>query len=96
MREQYQHEARRLRCYEKSSDTQILQEIDRNIHTYLTSWHELKNILKTLPPSDVDHTMGKHLMQWKARRVVDLLEDWKMVKKGCVNDSFTCLFTTRW
>lgn len=96
LREQYQHEVRRLRHYEISSDTQILEEIDRDINTYLTTWNELKRILRTLPPSHINHTMGEHLLQWKARRIVDLLEDWRVVKQGRVNHNFTCLFNTRW
>jgi hypothetical protein len=96
LREQYQHEVRCLRCYEISSDTQILEEIDRDINTYLTTWNELKHILRTLPPSHINHTMGEHLLQWKARRIVDLLEDWRVVKQGRVNHNFTCLFHTCW
>ncbi|KAF8170967.1 hypothetical protein BJ912DRAFT_933030 [Pholiota molesta] len=96
LREQYQYEACRLQRYEKSTDTQILQEIDRDIHTYLTSWEELKHILDGTNLSHVDRKMGEHQMQWKARRVVDLLEDWKAVKKGRVDYAFTCLYTARW
>lgn len=97
LREQHQHEVRRLQRYDKLSDTEFMQEIDRDINTYLTSWHELRRILKTLPSnSHMDRTMGESLMQWKARRVVDLLEDWKVVKKGRADSQFICHFNTRW
>ncbi|KAF8170554.1 hypothetical protein BJ912DRAFT_933217 [Pholiota molesta] len=94
--EQRQHEAQRLQRYNKGTDDQILAEIGRDINTYLTSWNELRNILKTMPYSDIDHTMGEHLKHWKARRVVDLLQDWKVVKKGRANGAFECHYANRW
>ena len=99
LREQYQSESLRLQRFNDGTDDDILTEIDRDINTYLTSWNELDAILRA-PSSDqmahIDLIMGKHLLQWKARRVVDLLADWKAAKKGRSKQAFKVLFSNRW
>ncbi len=75
LREQHQAEVQRLDRYRKGSDDDILREIDSDIHQYLVAWKDLKLALQLRPVSPIDHTMGHHLLQWKARRIVDLLAD---------------------
>ena len=96
LRAQYHSEARRIQHYETASDDDILAEIDRDIQANLKAWKELNSMLQIRPASPVDHAMGHHLLQWKARRLVDLLEDWKVVKKGRSNRAFYLHFARRW
>lgn len=97
LREQYHSEVRRLSRYrEGSSDDELLTEISRDICQYLVAWKELNSQLQLRPKSPIDYTMGHHLLQWKARRITDLLVDWKMAKKGRSTGAFVTHFTNRW
>lgn len=96
LRAQLHFETWRLRQYEESSDDEILAGIDRDIQANLRAWKELSLMLQMRPDSPVDHTMGHHLLQWKARHIVDLLADWKVLKKGRVNRPFNTHFINRW
>lgn len=96
LREQYQDEARRLERYRNADDDDILKEIDCDVHRYLAAWNTLRLALQLRPESPIDHTMGHHLLQWKARRIVDLLNDWKVVKKGRSQSTFSLHFSNRW
>lgn len=97
LREQYHYEVRRLERYRsRLNDDEILAEIDHDICQYFATWMELKVFLQLRPKSPIDHTMGHLLLQWKARRITDLLADWKVAKKGCSKGAFMTHFTDRW
>ena len=80
----------------EAKSVKCVLEIDLDIQQYLAAWKELKLLLQLRPKSPIDHTMGHLLFQWKARRIVDLLADWKVVKKGRSKGAFPCHFTNRW
>jgi hypothetical protein len=92
---QQQFEAKRLRRFDKMTDDEMLIEISDHIKANLAEWARLQELNKTLS-SHIDQVMGNHLGQWKARLVIDLLEDWRAVKKGRKNDAFYVLFANRW
>lgn len=97
LRQQYHSELRRLDRYrDGDGDDELLAEIDRNICQYLVAWKELKSYLQLRPKSPIDYTMGHHLLQWKARRITDLLVDWKIAKKGRSTGAFIAHFANRW
>jgi hypothetical protein len=95
-RAQYQYEELRLGRYRNTSNPVFLQEIHSEITKLVSEWLELNKLLKTTNLTDIDSTMGRSLLEWKARRVVDLIADWKAVKKGRDGDDFIILYTNRW
>jgi len=93
---QYQYEELRLVRYKTMSEPVFLQEIHAEITKWVLEWSELNKLLKTTAFSDVDCKMGRSLLEWKARRVMDLLADWKAAKKGRNGDQFIILYSNRW
>ena len=93
---QYQYEELRLVCYKTTSELVFLQEIHAEITKCMLEWSELNKLLKTAGFSDVDCKMGRSLLEWKACHVMDLLANWKAVKKGQDSDKFIILYTNRW
>ena len=78
------------------SESIFLQEIHAEITKWVQEWSELNKLLKTSNLLNVDLRMGKGLLEWKARRVMDLLVDWKAAKKGQDSNKFITLYTDRW
>lgn len=72
-----------------------LKLIDKDIGTLLAEWNILRSLLKSFPRGTVDHTIGHVHMQWKSRRVLALLDDWKALKKEGT-DGIMTLYCTRW
>lgn len=72
-----------------------LKDVDREINTNLLEWKILCSILKTFRDDSIDYAVGHLHMQWKARRVMALLEDWKALKKDGI-DGFMVLYCNRW
>ena len=82
--------------YKTLSNIIFLQEIHAEISKYILEWTTLNKLLKTTILAHVDSAMGRTLLEWKARRVMDLLGDWKAVKKGQDSDEFIILYSNRW
>lgn len=95
-RAQHQYEEDRLVRYKIMSESVFLQEIHAEITKWVQEWSELNKLLKTSNLLNVDLRMGKGLLEWKARRVMDLLADWKAAKKGRDSNKFITLYTDRW
>lgn len=83
----------RFRSAECINDT--FQEIAQDINSLFAEWKILRALLKTFPEESLDHTVGHLHMQWKSRRVLDLLEDWKALKKDGI-DGFMTVYCNRW
>ncbi|KIM37572.1 hypothetical protein M413DRAFT_30770 [Hebeloma cylindrosporum] len=81
LRAQYQYEELRLVRYKTASEQVFLQEINAEIAKWVLEWSELNKLLKTARFVDVDCKLGRSLLDWKARRVMDLLADWKAFSK---------------
>jgi hypothetical protein len=96
LRAQYQYEERWLVRYKTTSEPVFQQEIHAEITKWVLEWSELNKLLKTPSLTDVDCKMGRSLLEWKAHRVMDLLADWKAVKKGRDSDQFIILYSNRW
>jgi len=93
---QYQYEELRLVRYRNMSNLVFLQEIHSEITKLVLEWSKLNKLLKATNLTDFDSTMGRSLLEWKARRVMDLIADWKAVKKGCDGNNFVILYTNHW
>ena len=93
---QYQYEELWLVHYKTMSEPVFLQEIHAKITKCVLEWSELNKLLKTAGFGDVNCKMGRSLLKWKAHHVMDLLADWKAVKKGQDSDQFIFLFTNHW
>lgn len=72
-----------------------LEEIARDIDSLIAEWKILRALITGFSEATVDHTVGALHMQWKARRVVNLLEDWKAFKKSGI-DGFLEVYCERW
>jgi len=57
-----------------------MEGVLRNLVETLAGMKGLKTILKEYKSSKIDFMMGLHLLCWKARRIVALVEDWKALK----------------
>ena len=66
----------------------------QNLSATLVDAKELKTVVKKFKSSKIDFAMGSHLLQWKAWRIIALVEDWKALKAG--NDMFIIEYTKRW
>ncbi|KDR84202.1 hypothetical protein GALMADRAFT_133554 [Galerina marginata CBS 339.88] len=96
LRMQCNDETARLERYKKSPLETFQTEIHTNVLKVLEEWQELGTLLKGCRSSQLDTTMGNHLLQWKARRLVALVEDWKALKQGKDGDKFLSLYLARW
>lgn len=72
-----------------------LGEITHDIDSLVSEWKILHAILKDFSGGTIDHTIGLLHMQWKAWRVVHLLEDWKVFKKNGM-DGFLEVYCEQW
>ena len=74
----------------------FLQEIHTEIMKWVQNWSELNKLLKTASLAHVDLRMGRSLLEWKVHCVMDLLADWKAVKRGQDSNQFMTLYTNCW
>ncbi len=90
------HELDLARVKYLTSDTHddLYREVHRDLIHLLDQAIKLKGILQQFKLSEVDFTMGVHLLQWKARRILALSEDWKALKKG--DSDYLRVHAERW
>jgi len=94
MRLQLELENARLPRFNRLPLEDFMAEVHTDLLHYLMQCRELKDTLKSLKAPGIDYTLGAHLLQWKARRVVSLVEDWKGLKQG--NYKFLTVYSDRW
>jgi len=91
---QLEFENERLVQYKQLPTAAFMEGVFRNLLETLADAKELKTVVKRFKSSKIDFVMGSHLLQWKARRIISLVKDWKALKAG--NDRFIIEYTEQW
>ena len=94
LRLQLELENSRLTRFNRLPLEEFMAEVHGDLVEHLTQCKNLKEHLKQFTALSTDHIMGTHLLQWKARRVIDLGVDWKALKQG--NFKFLSVYGDRW
>jgi len=84
----------RLAHFNRLPREEFMAEIHGDLVDHLTQCKDLRKLLNQFEALSTDHIMGTHLLQWKARRVVDLVVDWKALKHD--QFKFVTVYGDRW
>ncbi|KAF9521408.1 hypothetical protein CPB83DRAFT_887933 [Crepidotus variabilis] len=81
---QFETEKARIKSYHQEAHQEVWMEVHQSLFRLICESKTLKKSLRGFKPSALDHQMGCHLLQWKARCIVALTEDWKALSEDTV------------